>query len=130
MAGRRSALGDRRDARLPNDGLFSGWRQRVTIWSSAKGRIRELYLFGSRAKGDFEEHSDVDIAYLITGDEPGEKLAYSICECSGWEAELSEMLGATVDLQFTDTEDDLRVWGWVQDHGQLLYRRAGYPPPS
>ena len=111
-----------------DDSLPTGWRDRVRLWASGKERIHELHLFGSRAKGEFTEVSDVDIAYLLTGNEPGERLAYSICECGSWEAELSEAVGAPVDLQFTDTQDDLQVWNWVREHGQLIYRKRGSGP--
>lgn len=107
----------------PNDGLPNGWRQRVALWAAGKERVHEIHLFGSRAKGGHHAGSDVDIAYLLTGDEPGEKLAYSIFECNGWEAELREALGLPVDLQFTDDAGNLKVWSWVCEHGQLIYRK-------
>lgn len=110
-----------------DDGLPSGWRQRAAAWAAGKERVHELHLFGSRAKGGHHEGSDVDIAYLLTGDEPGEKLAYSMVEAAGWEAELSEALGEPVDLQFTDYIGSLKVWAWVREHGQLIYRKPGAP---
>lgn len=110
------------------DGLEPRWRERVGAWAAGKERIREVHFFGSRAKGSHHEESDVDLAYLLTGDEPGERLAYSICECGGWQAELAVLLGARVDLQFTDNADDLEVWRWVREHGQLIYRKPGSLP--
>ena len=112
----------------PEDGLYRGWRQRAAEWAATKERIRELHLFGSRAKGEFNEESDTDIAYFLTGDESGEKLAYSICECRGWEAELAAKLNTKVDLQFSDNEEGLKVWDWVREHGQLIYRKPGCMP--
>jgi predicted nucleotidyltransferase len=111
-----------------DDGLPTGWRERVAGWAAGKERIREVHFFGSRAKGEHHDESDVDLAYLLTGDEPGERLAYSICECGGWQAELAALLGVRMDLQFTDNVDDLAVWTWVREHGELIYRKPGCQP--
>src|SRR5262249_29953175 len=127
IAGRLAAM--RGDATpSPDDGLPAGWRERVVAWAAGKERIHEVHFFGSRAKGKQQPESDVDLAYLLTGDEPGDRLAFSICECGGWGAEVAALLGVPVDLQFTDNVDDLAVWAWVREHGQLIYRKPGYPP--
>ena len=111
-----------------SDGLPSGWRDRVSGWAITKERIHELYLFGSRAKGDFAEESDVDLAYVLTGEGPGEVLAYSICECGGWQSELERTIGVTVDLQMASPHEDAVVWPAVREHGQLIYRKSGWSP--
>ena len=111
-----------------NDGLPAGWRELAARWAAGKERIHELHLFGSRAKGTHHEGSDVDLAYLLTGDEPGERLAYSICECRDWARELEALISATVQLELADPLTDKRVWPAVREHGQLIYRKAGYLP--
>jgi|SRR6185369_12976787 len=112
-----------------DEGLPIGWRERGAAWAAGKERIHELHHFGSRAKGTFiPGESDVDLAYLLTGEEHGEKLAYSIFECGDCEHELQQVMDVMVDLEFTDNVDDLAVWRWVREHGQLLYRKPRLPP--
>jgi predicted nucleotidyltransferase len=46
-----------------------GHPQRMAIgprsWASANGNVRELWLFGSRAKGNSRPESDVDLALVL-----------------------------------------------------------------
>jgi predicted nucleotidyltransferase len=111
-----------------DDGLEPGWRERVAQWAAGKERIHELHLFGSRAKGDHVDESDVDLAYVLTGSDPGEVLAYSMFECGDWAAELEALIGAEVHLEFADPATDMVVWPAVREHGQLIYRKPGYLP--
>lgn len=105
-----------------------GWRNLAANWAAQKERIHELHLFGSRAKGDFQADSDLDLAYVLTGHDPGEVLAYSIFEAADWEDELKSLLNVQVQLQMADPVDDAIVWPAVIEHGQLIYRKAGYLP--
>ncbi|WP_188769981.1 nucleotidyltransferase family protein [Novosphingobium endophyticum] len=111
-----------------DDGLPKGWRELAAHWAAEKDRIRELHLFGSRAKGNFTDESDVDIAYVLTGTDPGEVLAYSICEAAGWEGELQVLLASPVDLEMADPLTDRIVRPAVREHGQLIYRKPSYLP--
>lgn len=105
-----------------------GWRERAAEWGAGKQRLHELHLFGSRAKGDFESESDVDIAYVLTGANPDEVLAYSMLEAEEWEQELRVLLGVPVELHMADPYTDAIVWPAVREHGQLIYRKSGYLP--
>jgi len=45
------------------------WVRGLRSWAEANGYVRELWLFGSRARGDAHEESDVDLALaLMPGD--------------------------------------------------------------
>lgn len=111
-----------------DDGLPSGWRQQAKTWAATKDRIHELHLFGSRAKGTHHEESDVDLAYILTGDDPGEVLAYSMFECADWAKELAALIGVPIQLELADALTDECVWPAVREHGQLIYRKPGYLP--
>jgi predicted nucleotidyltransferase len=102
------------------------WRSMVCNWAEPKDRVHEIHLFGSRAKGRHEPASDVDLAILLLGEDPGEALAYWMFEADGWGVELSTLLGAKVDLCLAEPETDEIVWPAVRQYGQLIYRRAGY----
>jgi len=45
------------------------WLRGLREWAAANGNVRQLWLFGSRARGDSRPDSDVDIALaLMPGD--------------------------------------------------------------
>lgn len=111
-----------------DDGLSADWREEAALWAAGKERIRELHLFGSRAKGDWIPTSDVDLAYVLLFDDPGEALAYSIYEAKDWDAELEALIGERVQLELADPGSDMVVWPAVNEHGQLIYRKPGYLP--
>jgi predicted nucleotidyltransferase len=111
-----------------SDGLPEGWRQHVRAWAVGNDRIHELHLFGSRAKGKYVEASDVDLAYILTGSDPGEVLAFSICQCGKWQHELQGIFDVPVQLALAEPGQDVVVWPAVLEHGQLIYRKAGYSP--
>jgi predicted nucleotidyltransferase len=111
-----------------DDGLPVGWRNLAANWAAGKERIHELHLFGSRAKGDFLPESDVDLAYVLTGTDPGEVLTYSMFEADDWQNELRKILNALVQLHMADPDTDIVVWPSVREHGQLIYRKVGYLP--
>lgn len=90
--------------------------------------MHELDLFGSRAKGTFIPDSDVDLAYVLTGSDLGEVLAYSMFEACDWENELRLLLGFHVELHMADPATGNVVWPAVLEHGQLVFRKIGYQP--
>jgi predicted nucleotidyltransferase len=45
--------------------LPEGWRQAILAWAEDTKCVREVWLFGSRAKGISAEGSDVDLAIYL-----------------------------------------------------------------
>ena len=41
------------------------WISGLRLWAEANGNVRQLWLFGSRARGEARENSDVDIALAL-----------------------------------------------------------------
>jgi predicted nucleotidyltransferase len=46
-------------------GLPTGWREGAVAWTEKNDSVRELWLFGSRAKGDAHDGSDVDFGLVL-----------------------------------------------------------------
>jgi predicted nucleotidyltransferase len=55
-------------------------KQILDICSSRLGEDYKLYLFGSRARGDQEPHSDIDLAINISNNAHTEKLIFLLIE--------------------------------------------------
>lgn len=59
----------------------------------ARWGVSELYVFGSAARGELREHSDVDVAVRFRSD-----VRYSLFDLVDMKAELSTLTGRPVDL--------------------------------
>lgn len=106
------------------------WVESVTKWAASIPEIENVWVFGSRATGvrSYKEKPpplpDFDLAYTLTGDEPGALLALSICEGGKWREHLQAEIPVPVDLQMANPESDERVWPAVLDHGVAIYSRT------
>lgn len=105
------------------------WVATLQEWAASESRIDRVWVFGSRVTGvrtpkdDPPAEPDLDVAYTLTGDDAGERLAYSIFREEGWSRALQKAIAAAVDLQFAEL-DDVCVWPAVKEHGQLIYERT------
>jgi HEPN domain-containing protein/predicted nucleotidyltransferase len=84
----------------------------------------DIYLFGSRARGDFHEESDYDLAVLVPGTTPEEAL--------GSTYKLKQGLAINADLKiYTRTEFDKQIHlkasmpSTILREGKLLFSRTG-----
>lgn len=94
----------------------------VRDWAASEPMIRRAYIFGSRARGDDHDDSDLDVAVELNkaaGDE--NVLATWIFEQDGLQEHLANRLDCKVDLQLLDGEDTPVVRGGVDDAGVLIY---------
>lgn len=57
--------------------------------------LDSLYLFGSRARGDYRPESDVDLAFDVA---PSADLTFSLLDQAGLNMLLAEALGTKVDF--------------------------------
>lgn len=107
------------------------WLQVIRDWAATVPEVQRVWVFGSRAtgrrrsKGDAPPVPDLDIAYTLTGGEPGELLAQAMFEGEGWRAGLQAAIPVSVDLQMACPHSDLRVWPAVVAHGVLIYSCDG-----
>lgn len=80
---------------------------------AAKYGVSRVKLFGSRARGDNNQHSDYD--FLISRGRMRSLLQYS-----AFVAELEAVLGTHVDV-ITDTSDDKQLIGTAEAEGVEIY---------
>ena len=99
------------------------WVARLIEWARTHDRIERLFIFGSRARGDNKPDSDLDVAILLSGNDPSEVLAYGICMAKRWREEVHELLPVPIHLQFADPEHDEIVHPAILKDGRLIFSR-------
>lgn len=111
-------LGLRRRMNMRDD-----WMIGLRAWAAANDCVRQLWLFGSHARGEADEHSDVDLAIALMP--PVDKIDWAFGKyCShgdGWQRELATIVGRHVSLERISpgTEKDVMV----RRCGRLLWAR-------
>jgi predicted nucleotidyltransferase len=71
------------------------WRSALCSWASATNAVRELWLFGSRAKGYARPESDVDLAIELMAAHAGTLAVKCLRK---WNQQLEAILGRHVSL--------------------------------
>jgi predicted nucleotidyltransferase len=99
------------------------WLRDLSSWASKNDCVRELWLFGSRARGDSSPESDVDLAIALmpaTGKHDWALGAY--CALGDeWQRQLETIVGRHVSLEaiVPGTDEDAAV----RRSGVLLWAR-------
>jgi len=81
-------------------GLPMGWRDGAIAWARKNDSVRELWLFGSRAKGEAKASSDVDIGLVLMPAKGKHDWALGNYAALGsrWRADLEAIVGRHVSL--------------------------------
>ncbi|MCJ2079877.1 nucleotidyltransferase family protein [Methylobacterium sp. J-090] len=79
---------------------------RLSSWAERKPAISELWLFGSRARGDHRPDSDVDLAIWLPGHK-GQALALYVAKGDEWQSEIEAVAGMPASLQVLGYSDEL-----------------------
>jgi predicted nucleotidyltransferase len=100
------------------------WLRGLREWARSNDAVRQLWLFGSRARGSAREGSDVDLALaLMPGDDNTDWAlgAYFALE-SEWKQQLQAIVGRAVSIEplVPGEESDARV----RREGVLLWARG------
>lgn len=89
-----------------------------------------IYLFGSRARGDFSDESDYDVMVVLADDAPNELLSWQVQAA----ALMDLSIGRFKDVKFKQRSDFVRqlhlkasMPSAVVRDGRCLYARAGAP---
>jgi predicted nucleotidyltransferase len=99
------------------------WIVGLRAWANANGSIRELWLFGSRAKGAALPDSDVDLALVLMPARGHHDWAAGnyIALHSVWKRELETIVGRHVSLEAIDPGSP--EYALVKGTGALLWAR-------
>jgi predicted nucleotidyltransferase len=89
------------------------WLTGVQEWAEQNDSIQEVWLFGSQARGDATETSDVDLAITLAPPKGNHDWALGNYSKLGdqWQAELGKIVGCHVSLELMPCK--------------LLWRRGG-----
>jgi len=93
----------------PDFGLPERWTEALCRWATQKPEVREIWVFGSRARADHRPDSDIDIALKIHGDTPADKDCIYICEAQGWRAEIQGFTPVPVHLDHGDEDCESHI---------------------
>jgi predicted nucleotidyltransferase len=108
----------------PTPNIRPEWSRGLREWAEANDAVCQLWVFGSRARGDALEGSDIDIALALAPPVKGRGDpalgAYFHLE-SEWKQQLQSIVGIDVSLSVIvpGEEADIRV----RREGRLLWAR-------
>jgi predicted nucleotidyltransferase len=100
------------------------WVRGLREWAEANGNVRQLWLFGSRARGDARENSDVDLALALMPPDGKHNWAlgnYFVLK-DDWKQQLEAIVGRHVSLEAI--EPDTKGDAIVRGTGRLLWERG------
>jgi hypothetical protein len=104
-------------------GISDEDRARIVAWARKHPEIRAVYLYGSRARGDNQPDSDIDLAIVLhqqRGD--SDTLTTWIFWQAAWKKNPDLRLSQPVDMQWYEKGAGLeRVGPGVERDGILLY---------
>lgn len=86
--------------------------------------ITEIWLFGSRARGDHRPDSDVDLAFVLRDERDRTAEGESICMRQRWKSALTALLGAPADPWWLNDPESVIVAPAVAAHGVKLWSRV------
>ena len=83
------------------------WLRSIQEWAERNGNVREVWLFGSRAKGSAKEDSGVDLMLVLMP--PAKRTDWAFGNYMvlkpKWQAELEEIVERHVSVELKPSED-------------------------
>jgi len=103
----------------------------VAAWAVKHPLVGKAWVFGSRARGEERDDSDIDIAIELDlseaegADESG-GMATWMFECGSWRSELGSLLPLPIDLQqFMGAKTPI-IRSAIKRSGVLAHRKRGF----
>jgi predicted nucleotidyltransferase len=95
--------------------------EQLCLWAARTPLIVRLWLYGSRARGDHRDDSDLDIAVEnLTAPTDTDPLTTAVFELEGWRRELQPILKLRLHLESIHESYDV-IQPAVLEHGRLVY---------
>ena len=98
----------------------------IKKWAERTDSVREVWLFGSRAKGTSKQESDVDLAIYLMPPDGKTNWALGAYTALGdqWQRELASVIGRSVSLEavIPGTAEDAEV----RNTGKFLWARPSF----
>jgi len=106
------------------DPELEGWCSKLAGWAASKPQIAELWIFGSRARGDNRPDSDLDVAAMMSGNSVGARYGNWAFLSDDWKEELQNFLPMPIDLDIGDADISKRIVGpAVKKDGIRIFSR-------
>jgi predicted nucleotidyltransferase len=103
--------------------------KKVAAWATDKPLILRVWLFGSRARGEHREDSDLDIAIQldlaeIRGVDESGGFATWAFDTDGWDKELADLIPLEIDLEQFVPGQTLVIAAALERSSILVYNKA------
>lgn len=98
------------------------WRDAIVQWAEQEPAVREVWLFGSRARGK-APNRDVDLAIALMPPKGKTDWASGLYhdKADEWQRHLADLIGCSVSLEGMDPAS--KEEALVHNTGKLLWRR-------
>ena len=94
----------------------------INSWAQNQPLIKRAFIFGSRARGDCQPHSDLDVAVeLHLGADDSKILSTWMFEEDEMKQSLQELIPFNLQLELLDGKKTPRILNGVKESGILVY---------
>ncbi len=99
------------------------WLDIINEWAAGIADIEKVYVFGSYARGQQTNDSDLDLGVIVKSSHQSEdNYTRWAFESDSWKEKLQSQLSVSLDLELGNPEISTKIVGpAIQDHGILLY---------
>jgi predicted nucleotidyltransferase len=87
------------------------WLAAIRAWAERTDSVREVWLFGSRSRGEATDESDIDLAIVLMPPKERHDWAlgnYEALADDHWQPELARLVGRHVSLEAIQPDDIVR----------------------
>jgi predicted nucleotidyltransferase len=105
--------------------LMPEQQQSIALWAASIEWVKEVRLFGSRAKGQSRPDSNVDLALTVVkeGIEDDDPAGFYYYKWAEWGRQLTRLLRLGAHVFWHDEEEEPAIYRYCQEASVLLYSR-------